>query len=172
MNKTISILATGLLQPRRLSAGLAEIRTRILETHPKADVRVFSWKQTELIPILAEKIADGWANDSRLIMAAHSWGSTFCCALAESLVGRAIPVAAMLLADAVARPPRDPLVIPMNVTQLFSWYQTTGVIKGSSLKFSASTTLVVHEEVHAPHHRVDEVRAFQDRVVALALEGG
>src|SRR6188474_1702653 len=105
---TVTILAHGFMQPHKISNGLATIRQRILAADPSADVRTYSWKQFECVPKIAAEIPA----DARLVMACHSWGAWWCVLLAMQLENRGVPVAALLMADGVNRPPRGTLVIP------------------------------------------------------------
>jgi pimeloyl-ACP methyl ester carboxylesterase len=169
MPHTITILATGLAQPKRLSNGLATIRDRILETDPAADVRTYSWRQYNQIPDIARKILREWNADTRLVLVGHSWGGWFVCQLAAQYP---LFVSAMLLADAVNRPPSASLFVSCGVDRIYAWRQTSGVIRGSEIAITRGTTWEVDETVDVPHHRVDEWPAFADAVVREATQGG
>lgn len=166
--KTLTVLATGLMQPDEISNGMRVAYERLRAA--SAHLWMHSWKEHRGVGKFAHDFEHFcYAPGDRIILVGHSFGVWYCTKLAAALAERDLPVYALASADGVNRPPRQPLVIPANVQRLYAWRQTQGVIKGSEIETHPDTQRVIDRIVSVGHARVDETPEFQDTIYRLAM---
>ncbi len=154
------IFATGFAQPAKLSNGMARILEEIAD-----DIlcELYSWREYERIPDIVARAA----KYDRLVLVGHSWGGWFCNELANAFDG-VLPIADMLLADPVTRPPGGALCVPTNVKRLHVWRKRSGIIPTAEITTGEGTRFVTNATVDVNHNRVDDLPAFQAAVVKAA----
>jgi len=165
---TITILATGLAQGQ-ISNGMSTIFKTIAKGDPNAHLKICSWRTDtqELMRYIGSKWTE--TGGSQIILAGHSWGVWMLTKLCVRLSASNIPVRLLASADGVSKPIRNPLVIPSNVIELQSWFQSKGIIKGSPIRVTSHTRHTISQQVVRRHFTVDEVPAFQKTVIDHAL---
>lgn len=87
---------------------------------------------------LLDSDGDGELNASEkgsasIIIYGHSWGASQAVTLARDLGRLGIPVSLTIQVDSVHKPGHEDTVIPSNVRNAVSFYQTRGLIHGGSL---------------------------------------
>jgi hypothetical protein len=69
---------------------------------------------------------------ARIIIYGHSWGAMETLALARELQQEGIPVRLTIQIDSIAKPGQDASSIPSNVANAINFYQTHGLLHGTS----------------------------------------
>lgn len=169
--KTKVILATGLGQGQ-LSNGMRSIRTQLKAIDEDMDVSVHSFREKmDGAKKLAKEIKAWYADGDRIVMAGHSFGVWFITIVNDLLCSDGIKVKAIVSADGVNRPLNEPFWIPNNVMELYVWYQSNGIVKGSRFDADHKVRFHMPVRVYVKHPFVDEVKEFQDTVICLATGG-
>ena len=74
----------------------------------------------------------------RIILFGHSWGASALVYLARELERDGVPVALTIQVDSVRKHQQDDSVIPANVNEAINFYQSKGVIRGTSMIVAAN----------------------------------
>lgn len=155
-------LITGFAQPFKISAGLAELREKLLPLD-LAVLEFFCWKARP------DLIANKLDHADRVLIVGHSFGSWKGSLVCNELDRRGRRVWGFFNADGVSRDHPRVLTFPPFVERIYSWRQDKNkLLNGSPLKFTTYTKLVVDEMLDVRHNRVDETPALHAQVLKAA----
>lgn len=159
--RTAVQLITGFMQGPKLSAGLAELRRKLLPLN-LAYLEVCAWG-TDPVE-LARRIESVDAKGVYLV--GHSFGGWACTKVADALERLDVLVDGMFLADGVSRDRPRVLTIPDNVIFVSSWRQNINkIIKGSPLAMQPPTVHVIDAWCDCRHNHVDGLPEFHAAVL-------
>ena len=103
-------------------------------------------------------ITVGEKEQANIIIYGHSWGASQTVALARALGQQGIPVLLTIQVDSVRKPGQEDSIIPVNVRNAVNFYQTRGLIHGSSSIRAADpewTQIIGNFEMSYRNRRVD-----------------
>lgn len=160
------VICHGLMQPKKISNGLAALRREICDARglKSVDVPYCGWTEGDrALSTLAGRVNDAAEREDPTLVG-HSWGVWWLAYRLAPLVER--PIAALFSCDGVMRPPRDSLVVPPSVRRVWRWHQQRSAIKGSALELSRDTELMRDELVAGRKHaQMDEYEGFHEAVL-------
>lgn len=78
------------------------------------------------------ELSDNQKCGARIFLFGHSWGASALVSLSRKLAREGIPVILTVQVDSVTKPFQNDRVIPPNVLQAANFYQTSGLIHGTS----------------------------------------
>jgi len=180
------ICVSGFTQTRGTFHGILKLREELISNGYSEGIKQRVWylPWTSNWKSIAEDLVTVCAHHgvkSVVLISGYSYGGWGAIKLAEALDSKGVEVQSMVLSDPVSRPGWWPrplpafssllgrkyshnLIIPPNVKNVFSFYQTNNRPQGHRLVTSNGTTAKIPVQLNKTHDRMDDAREFHGQV--------